>query len=135
MRILVIEDEPRILAFLARGLRGPRRDAHARPCTAAGAARQRRGRAVGPRVSPPPPPRLPPGRGRQPGAPALRRLGLPLRPALERGRRLRPAAPAEARHRRSHRDGATWRLSARGFWVGRGSGFVTQTGGWTATQG
>ena len=53
-----------------------------------------------------------PGRGRQPRAAALRGLGLPLRPALERRRRLRPAAAQEARRGGADRDRAPCGLSA-----------------------
>ena len=58
-----------------------------------------------PRVPAAAPPAAAPGRGREPRAAALRGLGLPLRPGLERRRGLRAPVAAEARSRRADRDG------------------------------
>ena len=52
------------------------------------------------------------GRGGQPRAPALRGVGVQLRPGLERRRRVRPAAAEEARMRLADRDGEECRLPA-----------------------
>ena len=60
----------------------------------------------------PAPPRRARGHDREPRAPAVGGLGLPLRPGLERRRRLRPAAAQEARRRGAHRDGSPCGLSA-----------------------
>ena len=69
----------------------------ARPRAATGETRRCRLRSLRSRVPAAPPPRAACRRGDQPGAPARRRLGLHLRPGLERRRGLRPAAAEEAR--------------------------------------
>src|SRR5947209_1970311 len=119
MRILVIEDEARILAFLARGL-----EAEGYAVGAAQDGREGLRLALGeawdlvvidllrPRVPRSAPPGAASGRDRQPRASPRGGVGLRLRPAVERRRGVHPAGAAEARSRRADRNGAACGISA-----------------------
>ena len=88
--------------------------ARARSRPAPGPERRLGDRPLRPRVPAPLPPRVARRRGREPGAAPLGRVGLQLRPGLERRRRLRAPAAQEARADLADRDGPACRLSPCG---------------------